>query len=477
MLTPWKKRVIALGLWVPLGLYVAQIVVETVNRTTTSLPVSKLPDREASDRKWAETKARAGLARAELEAAARLEVPAPKGSFQGPLENRAWALENARLFLAAGTTDQAFGGEKKEEFRQLYNMQAGLRRQELRLDGWLNQPVSKGAVRYLATFQESYLKPYRDAGAATEMLTKYELRARHKVAIAFGEDLGKQYDDFVKKAGIPLDQAEELVGLTNDLLKMHTDYNTVVSPLTPAERDSGLIHALDSDMTKGYEDWIARRELLDLFALDPVKLVPARAVEWFNDVNTLYVKLKVSSTKKVIETKVQQFCNAFLPTKLALDEMVFIGIDKRIVNRTNINVRYKYNVGKTFRDPEPVLTDDPTRLNECTHKEKTQVPADAEFQTFTRNGSPVDVEPTSLTKASFAYLEARQDVPTVGGWTRGIVAEMIVKANKFGPPGPDNAHVWNQLSLVGVKGEYMVYKRLKIVEKALKDYPDLFPNR
>ncbi len=475
MLTPWKKRFIALGLWVPLGLYVAQLVVETVNRSATSIPVPKLPERDVWEKKSAETKARAGLAKAELEAAARFEVPAAKGSFQGPLENRAWALENARLFLAPGTTDQAFGGEKKEDFRQLYNMQAGLRRQELRLDGWLNQPVSKGAVTYLAAFQESYLKPYREAGAAPEMLIKYELRARHKIAIAFGEDLGKQYDDFVKKAGIPLDQAEELVGLTNDLLKMHSDYNTVVSPLTPAERDSGLIHALDQDMTKGYEDWTARSELLVLFAEDPVKLVPARAAEWFKDVNTLYVKLKVSSTKKVIETKVQQFCNAFLPNKLALDEIVLVGIDKRTINRTNINVRYKYNAAPFYRDPEPVLTDDPTRLNERT-AEKYQVPADAIFDRFTRNGSPVDVEPTSLTKASFAYLEARQDVLS-GGWTRGNVSEMIVKANKSGLPGPDNAHVWNQLSLVGVKGEYMVYKRLKIVEKALKDYPDLFPNR
>ena len=65
----------------------------------------------------------------------------------------------------------------------------------------------------------------------------------------------------------------------------------------------------------------------------------------------------------------------------------------------------------------------------------------------------------------------------VGGWTQGTVRGMIAKADSIAAPGPGDTHIWNKLSLVGATGEYKVYQRLKIVEKAIEDCRDLFPNR
>lgn len=464
-MTAWKKRLIALALWVPFALYAAHVVSRAIDHSVTPFPTSPLPEREKAAKAKAEVKAKADAARAELKAAAAFD-PEEIGPHKAVLAERNWAAKNA-LQVNDPKPDFKFGGDRKKRFEELAVSQGDLTEKRGKISAWHMREVPPDASAHLKDFRDTLLKELRDAEAAESEVIGMDLRATYKCAMASVRPLAETYEREVGKKVLPLVGSKHLMEDAKALLQMHREYRTRTDASPAAQNDLALKGLLER-MFGDEADWTARLELLDLFAEEPTEKSPENAKAWFEKVNALYGKLKDEKTKTLIRSKVQHFCNAYVPEKLALDGEVIKGKDR--VERSAIKVRYRYKVGKPFRDTDALLTADPGGLNEFTARDKAQTPKDAEFDAFTHNESPVDVEPTPQSKAAFEYFKHRQNL-TTDTWTATTVASIIGKA------GPDGGDLWNQLSRIGkTAGAYNVYNRLKIVQESIEKYrKNLFP--
>jgi hypothetical protein len=469
-MSSWTKRLIALGLWVPFGAYAARELTLTLDRSVPAMSDAKLPERDKATKGRAAAKAAADATKADVQAVAFFQPGA--GAFKDALTERFWAVENARLALDPGPNVPVFGGALKNEFAAAFGAQRILIEARLKLDAWFDRPVAKNAVAYLTDFLENYLQPYLDAKPPQAEAAVYDLRGRHKIAVASAAELAKRYADAVRESGVPLARSPELTRDAADLLKMYTNFKDVLAKRPVTEQNTTPLKPLAAQLAADEEDWRARNDLLVKFAVDPPGLAPEDAKKWFKDVNTQVGRLKDAATKAIIRDKVQQFCDALIPKKFALDSLVMVST--RTVERSDLKARYAKDgkLDSTF----PVLTDDPDLLNEMTAK--TKGPRGLLFDSFYLDASggidPNVVKPTAKSKASLAFLAARATVPEKNGWTRDTVARLLEKA---GPAETGDKHRWDDLILLGKRGEYKVYERLKIVEGAISQYADLFENK
>src|SRR5262249_49776854 len=151
-----------------------------------------------------------------------------------------------------------------------------------------------------------------------------------------------------------------------------------------------------------------------------------------------------------LRDKVQEFCEAFIPRTVALDE--FVLIDGKKVQRGMVRVKYFLADGTPERAN---LTAEVNGLNEFNLAEK--YPGENTLVTFGgAEYTPKQLQPTALSRAAVAYSLARSEVaPGMGApkWSVKSIEELKNKCklitadvNKLKVPSgkPDAPKLWDR---------------------------------
>ncbi|MBN9118028.1 MAG: hypothetical protein J0I06_02480 [Planctomycetes bacterium] len=150
----------------------------------------------------------------------------------------------------------------------------------------------------------------------------------------------------------------------------------------------------------------ARERLLGLFAREDLFTNAAGAAGWLRDVATLYRDSKDETDKRNIRKKVQEFCEAFLPAVVRLDDDVrFKG---SAVKRKNILIEYETAAGAAREQTE--LSDSTDGLNEFNAKDRYQLKT-TDVRNLGVPGRLTDLEPTALSRTALLYNTERKAVP------------------------------------------------------------------
>lgn len=465
----WTKRLIALALLVPFGLYAANAISAALDRSAAPLPASQAPDRAKSEALRADAKAKADRARNEIQAAVSYRSD-DAARHKDILAERNWLVRNAQSF---DQSNAKFGGKFKDVFQDAYKSQEAVRVAQQAIDDWLSpsHKIPPDAMADLKECRDTLIGDYRRAGGPPVRAAELELRCLRKTEIECYARFLAEFDTAVKEAAIPFSGSARLVADGKDLVQVQKDFQTVYTA-TPELQDK---MRLESDTVAGDEkESRALLELLELFAVDPAGATPKAGGDWLDRVNALYANLKSARTKKLLQQKTQQFCDAFLPPKLALDdELTFQG---KPAKRSDVKVRYVHDSDREKFELQP-LTADPEGRNERTapDRAKSPPPASHSFHRFILGGNSAnaaEVAPTARSVAAFDYHAVRQDI-AADGWTAKSVAKLLAKA---GPPDAEAAALWNGLARIGKSGEYKAYNRLTVLAASIEKCRNLFVN-
>jgi hypothetical protein len=199
-------------------------------------------------------------------------------------------------------------------------------------------------------------------------------------------------------------------------------------------------------------DWAARSQWLALFAEPELFTRPDGAADWLTKVQAQLDKTASNDDRTRLRDKVQEFCDAFIPKVVALDE--FVLLDGKKVARGAVSVKYFPQAGGTSERAK--LTADVNGLNEFNVAER--YPGE---NTLITDGAaeytPKQLQPTALSRAAVDYALARTEVGTGTGapkWSAKSVEELKNKCkaiagevNQLKVPGgkPDTPRIWDRL--------------------------------
>jgi hypothetical protein len=209
----------------------------------------------------------------------------------------------------------------------------------------------------------------------------------------------------------------------DDLIDMCAQFARVYSNAPDQARKNPNMERKSIEMLGLDAEWQACKELSNLFSCDPVGMTTSDVADWFVKVGSFMSKLSTDSTKALIKQKVQQFCGAVIPEKLALDDHVLI-VDGTRFRRDQLWARYeKFNAGLGDKDrfKRLPLSSYPAGLNERTHGDQKFSPPGYEPSMIDTPAElvPADLfKPTPRSAAAFDYFKARQQVPSENGWKR-----------------------------------------------------------
>ncbi len=480
-----QKWLLVFGVLTPFALYGAHVVWRSLE---PSVAANKVEGPEMQEmEKATKLKERIGVeaekARKNILAAAMFEPPIDETPFKDVLAGRAWVAKNALAF--DDVRQIPFVGDKgiKDRFESLRMGQGNLKKIERDLDAWFLQEVNANAKAALAAFL-NICDGYRRAGAPPVKAAVYEMRGRHRIANAFSDLLVKKYDLLIGKAGLPLNQsdAKSLQEEIDELVKMFEQFALVYSAAPDQARKNPAMEGLANDMALSRDGWQACNELSKLFYIDPLELTHSDVADWFVKVGSFMSKLSPDSTRALIKQKVQQFCGAVIPEKLALDNSVR-KVGGNEFAREKLKARFKSDNAANNMPLHKYLplSLDPSGLNERTFGKdpKFTPPGFVPSMIDTPDG-PVPEErfqPTPRSAASFDFCDARQQVPSDNGWKR-VVLDRILEAAAESEKKPGQQ--WDPLSLPGrAKRPYDVLQKLKAIRAAMTNLgtQSLFPDR
>jgi hypothetical protein len=175
------------------------------------------------------------------------------------------------------------------------------------------------------------------------------------------------------------------------------------------------------------DECAARQELLTLFAREDLFTNPTGAPAWLKQVAAQYRRTKDDKVRALIREKVQEFCDAFIPGTVRLDDKVLL--KNREVPRKEVVLKYDTTMGTTVvtkREPLLAAVDGVNEFNlEVKH------PGANTFAMF--DGSeeyPRDLKPTALSKAAVLFDGERKklaDSTTGPKWSAKSVGELKKK--------------------------------------------------
>ena len=229
-----------------------------------------------------------------------------------------------------------------------------------------------------------------------------------------------------------------------------------------------LTHAEDAKLTlpvrvladaksamKRADEWAARERLLALFAEPTLFTNSIGAAEWLAKVNAQFERTSTTDDRLLLRRKVQEFCEAFIPAAVLLDDAVVL--DGKRVPRSRVEVKYFPASGGGSMRVKLSADPDGKALSEFTVAEK--YPGEDTLVLFgAAEHYPKQLKPTEKSKAAVQFLEARREV--VGGagtpkWTAKTIDELknkckplAVELNRLVVPGgkPDApSEIWNRI--------------------------------
>ena len=294
-----------------------------------------------------------------------------------------------------------------------------------------------------------------------------EFRKWSKGVIASSKELRSLYDK--AELGMTPTRAGKLKNEV-DAHYEHYVNRKLTADFTPKQREEEGVKQIEDDEA----DWRRLQGLIEKFTSNPTDMTQKASEKWLLEVNNVFRDLQGKEAKASVQRKVQQFCSLFIPDNLALDQQL-TDQQGRIYERDKFRVQYKTTKGVQHLE----LTTDPAGLNERTYEEMK--PKDSKFDAFLYEGvrvaTNISFRFTPKSEAAIIYMKARQDVQN--NWTSAALEKMFktltseitrkqIPLNNLG-----EVVFWNGLTRVG-GGDCQVYDRLRVVEKAIKDYPELF---
>lgn len=483
----FQKWLVVCGALLPFGLYGTHAVWRSLEFPSAPPDVKGLDMAEVENAKNMKEKIdkNTDKSKKNIQSAAMFDPPVEETPFKDVLSRRAWVAKNAVAFDDFRETQ--FGGDKdiKDRFDELRKSLGDLGKIERELNDWFTRDIDPNALTALESFK-MLCAEYRKAKASPVRIADYEMRGRHAIANSFSTQLLKKYDLLIGKAVLPMkpSDATSFEKEMEELTKMYDQFDLIYSNAPEQARKNSRIEDLANSMAFSKAECQACNELCKLFFLDPVRMPPADITAWFLKVGSFMSKLSTSSTKALIKQKVQQFCAAVIPEKLALDDHV-LNVDGTLFKRDQLRAMFEKNGGMNTGDKdyfnERPLSLDPAELNERTHGDmKFTPPGYVPGMISHSNGtiSPKRLKPTPRSVAAFDFFKARQQVPSDNGWKRVIVDQLLEAAAESGKtPGQQ----WDPLSLPGEPKQkpYEVVQKLNAIRAAMTNVAtqSLFPDR
>ena len=180
------------------------------------------------------------------------------------------------------------------------------------------------------------------------------------------------------------------------------------------------------EAVKQSEEWAAKEQLLGLFAEPTLFTDPNGAADWLGKVQAQFNRTTTAEGKALIHQKVQEFCEAYVPRVVALDDKVLL--NGKPLPRSAVTIDYPAVGGK--RDSAR-LSPLYSGLNEFNVAERYPDPStrvifnDGEF-------FPKQLEPTTLSRAAETFMKARAELESgTGGprWSAKSIGELKNKCN------------------------------------------------
>ncbi len=296
-----------------------------------------------------------------------------------------------------------FRGQLKPQYLKWMEERKDLKRDTEAVAAWLARPPAVASAADAAAALEEIGRLIATYATRSKFSDKSRVdgwreQARQHVAKALRELADRQYQAAVR-VKLPLDVGGNAVK-------------------TAVETHRALKELLGSD------EWMAREELLKLFAQDDLFTNPTAAPVWLKQVASRYRRTKDELVRELIRDKVQEFCDAFIPAAARLDDTVLIRGNP--APRKEVIVKYAVSIDGKEVTKREALAPDFSGLNEFNLEQKR--PGMKTFVVYDgREDFPKDLKPTELSKAAVAYNAARKklgDSTTVPKWSAKSVEEL-----------------------------------------------------
>ena len=431
-----KGRALLLVLGIPFALYIAWQVngVARADLVASDPPADRGAPKDQLAANRAKSAAWAGDARKAVSVAWKYQPPGPDdatpdnppaaGVTQAAAARTAELsdldrfLSGAELRGPPGTLRASYG-KWKTDFDQ-----AGKAEQDVR--DWLAKAprvASADAAVAAVAAADALIREYAGSKFADKKrAAQWRVEARLAVIDALAALADTQYRAAVK-VKLPLEPGNAVTAAVETLGGLEAQIAALNADVKRAEEDGAKLDApvRAAVEAKGAvaDQCAAGKEVLALFANADLSKNPGGAAAWLKQVVRQYDRTKDEKVKAIIRDKVQEFCEAFVPAAVRLDDKVLVR--GTAVPRKDVTVKY-VEAGVTKCAPLA----DADGLNEFNvaerHPGKTTFYVYAESEEY-----PKDVLPTDLSKAAVRYNAAQAQVGSgISGpkWTAKSVGEL-----------------------------------------------------
>jgi hypothetical protein len=432
-----KGGALLLVLGIPLAGYCA-LQVKGVARTgaPSDEPPERGPSKEQLDAGRAKSAALASDVGKAAEVAEQYRAAGPADAASDPAAAavvKAGAARSADLadldtFLA-DRERPTFSGQLKEQYAKWTEERRALRGDERAVAERLARPPEIASAADAAKASEaldSLIEQYatRSNFSDKARAAVWRVQARLIVADGLAALADKEYRAAIGQK-LPLKPNDPAEGTLRALKKAIEELDAAArAAAADAKLDPDLRKAVDAKGAAADEN-AAREELLSLLAKADLFTDPAGAAPWLKEVAAKYARTKRDADRALIRRKVQEFCEAFVPPEVRLDDAVIF--DGKEVERKHVVVAYQREVGgKVMRAPLSAELDGANEFNLAkTHPGDTTF---VEHMGSTRR--PAALKPTELSRAAALYNAERKklsDGTTEPKWTEKSVLELKKK--------------------------------------------------
>ncbi len=407
---------------IPFGLYAAWQVngVARTDMIVSDAPVDRGATKEQLEKARARTAAGADEVRKAVALTWQFRSPGPEDlttDAAATSVTRASALRSADLndldLFLSGVERPTFAGKLKASYDRWVVDANQARKEEREVREWLARPPAvtstADAIKALDT-ATALINQYSDRSrfADRSKTALWRVQARLNVVKALAALADTQYRAAVA-VKLPLKTGNNEVKTAVETL---TGVRTLIDGLRAAEKQADEERIPLNEKLRGEIDaqgavadqCRASLELLKLFARADLFTNPDGAAAWLKQVGDQYADTKDERTKALLREKVQEFCEAFVPDKVRLDDTVLLR--DRAVPRAEVKVKYPLGNG-TYKRADLSATAE--GLNEMNVVKL--FPGDSTFIAHAMSEEyPKNLQPTDLTLAAIIFSNERKQV-------------------------------------------------------------------
>lgn len=384
-------------------------------------------------------------------------------------------LTDLDLFLS-GVEGQPFTGKLRATYIKWKDDADLARKDEQAVKDWFAKSptiTSAADANKAMDAMIALIRQYNDRSKFVDRVKgeNWRVRARLSVIESLAGLAETQYNTAAKmKLPLGTDKPEVKAAIES-LRGVNTQIDLLKKDLENATRDkleidASLLEAAGVKLKVLAQQNSANLGLLELFAREDLFTNPNGAVAWLQQVGAKYDETKDRTAADLIRNKAQEFCEAFIPAAVRLDDHVLIRGKPAL--RKSVKVQYIENGERKDAD----LTDNPDGLNEFNFHER--YPGGTTFVGYAgAQEFPKDMTPTDLSKAAVLFHGARSQVsggPNAPRWTAKSVEELKKKCEA-------QKDLVDQLQPLvgGTAGKTpKLWTRLSGLADGIKNAPDLF---